>query len=206
MQNKLAIFLLGPPGAGKGTQAKLLAKKIDAVHLGSGDFCRAKIKQPGMEKFKKIYDNGKLLPSKSVMQWAKEEVKKIKNNNIVFEGWARTVGEMKEMSKIVKKQGFEIMAFNVWINSEESIKRNVLRARDSVDTEEKIKERLKVYEKRTKPVLKYLGKEVIQINGEQSIKQVHEDICNAFRRENPGANNAGACASCQARCPLAGTK
>lgn len=202
---KLAIILLGPPGAGKGTQAKLLARKLAGAHLGSGDVIRAKIKSqaadPQMQRFKEIYDKGELLPSEVVMKWAKEEIKKTKKNILVFEGWTRTVVEARELSSFLTKRGFEILILNLNISPEETVKRNTLRGRDIVDRPDKIKERLKVYEKETKPVLDFFGNKVIQINGQQSIEKVHQDILKAGRWSALGSNNESPCQSCQVKCP-----
>lgn len=89
-KNKQAIFLLGPPGAGKGTQAKLLAEKLYAIHLGSGHVVRQKIQQPGQEKLKKIYNKGQLLPSEIILQWGKEEVKKLKTKILFLKAGQET--------------------------------------------------------------------------------------------------------------------
>jgi len=138
-QNKLAVFLLGPPGAGKGTQAKLLAKKLKATHIGSGDIVRKKIQESCMEKFKKIYDSGKLLPPSVIISWAKDKIEKDKNKNIVLEGFSRTITEAKTVSVLLKNMGFEIKIFNISISPKETIKRNLLRKRDIADTKKKLK-------------------------------------------------------------------
>lgn len=200
--SKLAIFLLGPPGAGKDTQADLLAKKLNLTLLGSGDIVRENIKKDS--EMQKIYDSGKLIPGKVMAQWTIKaiDIKK----SFVFSGALRTLQETRELMPFLEKNNYQIKIFNIHINPEETLKRNLLRKRGILDQEEKIKERLKVYQKRTKPVLKFLGKKVIQINGEQSIKNVHKNIINAGGWENPGSNNASACASCAVKCPFAGAR
>lgn len=180
--SKQATFLLGPPGAGKGTQAKLLAEKLNAIHIGSGDVVRQKIQQPGQEKLKKIYNKGQLLPSEIILQWGKEEVKKIKNKDIIFEGWTRNVEEAKTMEKLVQERGYQTKVLNIWISPKETMKRNLKRGRED-DTRETIKKRLEVYKQETAPVLDYFDDKVIKIDGEQSIQQVHQDILKYFSNE-----------------------
>jgi len=201
-QNKLAIFFLGPPGAGKDTQAQLLAKKLNLNFLSSGDIVREKVKKD--PEIKKIYDAGKLTPPKVMIKWTKQAIDVSKS--FVFSGALRTLQEAKELILFSQENGYKIKIFNIEISPEETIKRNLLRARDIADTEDRIKERLKVYDEQTKPVLDFLGKQVIQINGEQSIENTRKDILNAGGWENFSANNGSACAACQARCSFAGIK
>jgi len=199
---KQAIFFLGPPGAGKDTQAELLAEKLNLTLLSSGDIVRQNIKKdPEMQK---IYDAGKLTPPEAMIKWTKKAIDLTKS--FVFSGALRTLPEAKELILFLQENRYKIKIFNIKISPAETIKRNLLRARDIADTEDRIKERLKVYDEQTRPVSDFLGEKVIQINGEQSIKNVHKDICNAFRRQNFSPDYAGACAACQARCVFAGTK
>jgi len=200
--SKLAIFFLGPPGAGKDTQAELLAKKLNLELLSSGDIVRHNLKQNSV--LQKMYDAGKLMPPQVMTQWTKQAIDL--NKSFVFSGALRTLLETKELTSFLRENGYKIKVFHIQISPEETLKRNLLRARDIIDTEEKIKERLKVYEKQTKPVLGFLADKVIQINGEQSIENVHKDICHAGGWKNSGTNNGAACTACQARCPFARIK
>ncbi|MFH1392694.1 MAG: nucleoside monophosphate kinase [bacterium] len=199
---KLAIFFLGPPGAGKDTQAGLLAKKLNLALLSSGDIVREKIKNN--PKMKKIYDSGKLTPPETMAQWTIEAINQKKS--FIFSGALRTLQEAKKLLFFLEKNNYQIFAFNIDISPQETLKRNLLRARDIIDTEDKIKERLNVYDKQTKPVLDFFEDKIIQINGEQSIKQVHKDISDAFGRQDFSSNNGASCASCQTGCVFAGTK
>ncbi len=200
--SKLAIFFLGPPGAGKDTQAELLAKKLNLAFLSSGNIVRQKVKKdPEMQK---IYDAGKLTPPEVMIKWTKEVIDLTKS--FVFSGALRTLPEAKELIFFLQENGYKIKIFNIEISPTETLKRNLLRARDIIDTKDKIKERLEVYNEQTKPVLDFLGEQVIQINGQQSIENVHKDIVNAGGWENFSPNNGATCASCQARCVFAGIK
>lgn len=203
MQNKLAIFLLGGPGAGKSTQADLLAEKLDFKHVNTGDIVRKEIKKNLKEKA--IYDSGELNTPVIVIKWLKQEIKKI-NSNLIFSGSPRTLYEAKKLTPFLKKLNYKIKIFNISVSPEQSLIRNTKRARGVLDKPEKIKHRIKVYQEDTKPVLDFFGKKVIKINGEQPIKQVHKDICNATGWQDSGADNAGNCAGCQAKCPFAGPK
>lgn len=200
--SKWAIFFLGPPGAGKDTQAELLAKKLNLILLSSGDIVRKNIKENA--EMKRIYDSGKLIPPKIMAQWTIEAINPQKS--FVFSGALRTLEETKILLSFLKKNHYQIKIFNIEISPKETIKRNLLRARDIIDTKEKIKERLKVYKTQTKPVLDLFSDKVIKINGEQSIGNVHQDICHASGWSDISPNNESACSSGKAWCLFAGIK
>lgn len=179
--SKTAYIFLGPPGAGKGTQAKLVAEKLGVVHISTGDIVRQHIKNnPDAER---IYNQGKILPDSLIMDWMDDEILKIKGD-IVLDGMPRTVAQAEGFLTFFKQHNYKVKIFNININPQESIKRNVLRGRDEVDTEKKIKERLEVYKNISLPALELLGNKAININGEQAINKVHAEIWSHISPDN----------------------
>jgi len=212
---KQAIFLLGPPGAGKGTQAKILAEKLKFKQIDTGDIIRKKIKNPSnkeAQQAKILYEKGKLVPSTTVLKWLQKKISKI-NQSFVFSGSPRTLEEAKKLIPFLEKNNYQVKIFNIAISSKETLKRNLKRARGILDTKEKIKERLKIYKKQTKPILEFLKNE-IHINGEQSIQQVHQDIWeageftgkNEKRGQNSSPNNGTNCGFGCPGCPYSQVK
>lgn len=180
-KTKTIYILIGPPGAGKGTQAKMLAKKLRIPHLSTGDIVREQIeKHP---EHKKDYNQGKLISPPILLEWLKEKILEI-NSSFVLDGSPRTMYEAKGLKYFWQSHDFEFKIFHIDISPKETLKRNLLRARDATDTKEAIKERLKEYDKQTKPVLGFLEKETIKINGEQSIEKVFAEIWSHFGRDN----------------------
>lgn len=186
-KTKTIYILIGPPGAGKGTQAKLLAKKLEVPHLSTGDVVREKVKKH--PEHKKSYDQGKLISSPILLGWLKEKIIEI-NSDFVLDGSPRTMFEAKGLKYFWQVHNYKFKIFHIDINPEETLKRNLLRARDETDTKEAIKERLKEYDKQTKPVLEFLEKETIQINGEQTIEKVFAEIWSHLGRAH---GRAGCC-------------
>ncbi len=98
---KLIIILLGPPGSGKGTQAKLLQKKFSLEYLGSGDTLRQRRKKVDFtgKKLIKVMTKGELVPSFVVSKLLIDKLERIKNqqriNGLVLDGWTRIVIEAK---------------------------------------------------------------------------------------------------------------
>ncbi len=123
----LNIFILGPSGSGKGTQAKILAKKFNLEYLKSGEMLRAIARRNTAlgKKIKKIIsEQGKFVPCEIVIKLAKEELKKVsKNKGIVFDGFGRKLPEIKADEKMLAKMGRKIdYAFLIEISEKETLK------------------------------------------------------------------------------------
>lgn len=110
MKNKkIAIILIGPPGAGKGTQADLLADKFNLEVVASSKIIRKNFKQrssaPEVQEAKIKYDKGELISPETMTKWTIDYINKIKHG-VVFDGTARTLYEAKNIyPALVKKFG-----------------------------------------------------------------------------------------------------
>jgi adenylate kinase len=108
----LKIVLLGPPGAGKGTQAKVLSDKLGLVHISTGDMFR-EVKQSGSELGKKLSDymnQGVLVPDEIVNQIVVERLKKddIKNSGFILDGYPRTSNQAEALDKALVLIGMNL--------------------------------------------------------------------------------------------------
>lgn len=130
------IFLIGPPGSGKGTQAELLAKELGFYHFEISKVIEKKFKEadPNDKEIvhqKEHWIGGELIHSELVIKWFFEEVEELKEkvNGFVFSGSGRTVKELKEqldyLEKIYGKEN--IIAVEIKLSEEESVKRNSAR-------------------------------------------------------------------------------
>src|ERR1700741_991489 len=105
-----AVVFLGPPGAGKGTQAKELAKKFGVPHLSTGDMLRENIAQgtPLGQLAKPIMARGELVPDSLVLKMVAERIEKPDCwHGFVFDGFPRTVTQAKYLGELLKRQGFK---------------------------------------------------------------------------------------------------
>ena len=213
------ILFFGPQGSGKGTQAKLLAKKWNLLHLSSGDTLRAiaKTATPLGRYLKKQLSGGSLTPIEKLMQAFEMRMKKgPSTQHVIFDGFARQITETRIFLRRLKKMDRRIAAaVLISITKSESIKRLSKRAscttcssiiilggkvkvggrcpscgkgtifQRSDDQPKAIERRLRIYQKRTLPVLKHFSKEgvLIKISGEQSIAKVHQDILKALNKK-----------------------
>jgi adenylate kinase len=177
------IILFGPPGAGKGTQAKKLQDEYSIPHLSTGDIFRAAIKNktPLGVKVKSILDSGELVPDQTVVDLVADELSNDKyQDGYILDGFPRTVVQAKAFDAFLDKNNDNLDAFiSLSVPEDELVKRILSRGEGrSDDTVEKIKTRLKVYRKETQPVIEHYKKQdkVQEIDGTGSIDEIFDRI------------------------------
>jgi adenylate kinase len=105
-----AVIFLGPPGSGKGTQAKVLAGKYGAPHLSTGDMLREHVAKGSMLglKAKPIMERGELVPDSLVLKMVAERIERPDcSQGFVFDGFPRTVAQAKYLGELLKYHGFK---------------------------------------------------------------------------------------------------
>ncbi len=174
------LIIFGPPGVGKGTQAELIAKNMNLLHISTGAILRQAVND-GTElgkKAKEIMDSGNLVPDDIMNGIVKETLMKVTGNGFILDGFPRTLEQAKALSDIFKELNFNnIKVINLTAGENEIIERLLKRGR-SDDTKETIITRLKVYFESTAPVKNYyenLGY-VKEIPGEGEIETIYNNI------------------------------
>ena len=105
-----AVIFLGPPGSGKGTQAKELAKQYGVPHLSTGDMLREHVSKgtPLGLKAKPIMERGELVPDSLVLKMVAERIERPDcERGFVFDGFPRTVAQAKYLGEMLRRQGFK---------------------------------------------------------------------------------------------------
>jgi len=105
-----AVIFLGPPGSGKGTQAKVLAGKYGVPHLSTGDMLREHIAKgsPLGLKAKPIMERGELVPDSLVLKMVAERIERPDcSQGFVFDGFPRTVTQAKYLGELLRQHGFK---------------------------------------------------------------------------------------------------
>jgi len=105
-----AVIFLGPPGSGKGTQAKELAKAYGVPHLSTGDMLREHVSKATTLclKAKPIMERGDLVPDSLVLKMVAERIERPDcSHGFVFDGFPRTVTQAKYLGELLKQHGFK---------------------------------------------------------------------------------------------------
>ena len=105
-----AVIFLGPPGAGKGTQAIELAKRYGVPHLSTGDMLREHVGKgtPLGKEAKPIMERGDLVPDSLVLKMVRERIERPDcSHGFVFDGFPRTVAQAKYLGELLKQHGFK---------------------------------------------------------------------------------------------------
>ncbi len=176
---KKYVLFLGPPGAGKGTQAQLLSKENSYLHLSTGELLRNEIDlntELG-KQVKDIMNNGELVSDKLVLEIVEKNLSK-HNNGWILDGYPRNLSQVNSLNDVLMNinQPLEIV-FYLDIPDEVLIKRLLMRGRKD-DNEETIKTRLKIYKQTTEPLIEYYEKlSLLQyINADGDLKTISTDI------------------------------
>ena len=155
----LNLALFGPPGAGKGTQSKLLLEKYNLTYISTGDILRQEIAEGSIlgMKAKSIIEKGGLASDEIIVQIIEERITKDENSQgILFDGFPRTTVQAYILDGLLLRQNTSLSAMlSLEVPREQLIERMMERAKTSGrkdDTLEIIQFRMEEYENKTKPV------------------------------------------------------
>ena len=161
------IILLGPPGAGKGTQAQILVEERGMVQLSTGDMLRA-ARTSGTEMGKivaDVMDRGELVTDEIVIGLIREKLEEGSTGGFIFDGFPRTLAQADALGDLLQETGQSLdKVIELRVDDEVLVTRIVNRAREAVaaggtaradDNEESLKIRLMEYYKKTSPLIGY---------------------------------------------------
>ena len=180
----MKLLIMGPPGAGKGTQAKILANKFNLIHLSTGDILRKEINKSSEVGIKaQTYMNaGNLVPDEVLLEMMQSTLTELKDSGVILDGFPRTIPQARGLSKIFQSLNQTIDSIiNIEVDKNVLITRLVERAKKSGradDTEEIIVNRQNVYLELTAPLIEFYESNIIHIDGDGSIDEVTERILN----------------------------
>ena len=179
------IILFGPPGAGKGTQAKYLVKKLNGFQISTGDILREEIKKD-TEIGRKIINNmneGKFVSDEIVNNLLKKYIfDQNKKEKLIFDGYPRSLTQAKNLDLLLNGSNQKIdHIFFLNVNKEtiiERIKKRKIIEKRSDDDLDTILKRYDTYIETTRPVLDYYSKNsnFHEIDGSMEINQITSKI------------------------------
>ncbi len=180
------ILLLGPPGAGKGTQATLLANALHVPHISTGDMLRSAVADGSDlgRRVESIMAAGELVSDDLVVAIVDERLSKDDARcGYLLDGFPRTIGQAEALNDSVVDAIGTVVLLDV--PTEEVVQRLLKRAEDegrSDDNEETIRRRLEVYDADTAPLVDFYGNVVLTINGMGTVDEVLSRIMISLAR------------------------
>jgi adenylate kinase len=175
------LIFLGPPGAGKGTQAQALAKAENIPHISTGDILRSAVAQKTElgQKAQSYMDKGELVPDELILEMVRERLgHEDVNLGWILDGFPRTVVQATFLDKLLQSlhQSCD-WVINFDVPNEILVERLLGRGRRD-DTEEVIRHRLEVYRQQTEPLISFYQErnQLVSVDGDQPIEQVMTEL------------------------------
>ena len=189
----MRIIFFGPPGAGKGTQAKLLSSYLGIPHLSTGEILRSKLNEDDelSRKSRHIMKSGNLVSDEIL-----NEIVSIKlltddcKKGFILDGYPRTIAQSEYLNSFMDKQVMIInKVINIDLNDKNIEHRITLRSRienRTDDSLEVIRNRIIKYNNETKPITQFYKSKYphifFELNGDQKIEKIHSDIINIVKK------------------------
>ena len=188
------VILFGAPGAGKGTQANFLINEFDLIQISTGDMLREAVKHQTEvgKKVENIMANGDLVPDEIIFSLISDRLNdKDEKKGFIFDGFPRNLKQAEKLEQIMIQRNINLdFVFHIDVNEDILTSRIENRAKQEKtirkdDTSAVLIERLKVYNRETKPVLDYYSKKKVLnvINGMGTIEQVSSSIATKIKKD-----------------------
>jgi adenylate kinase len=179
------LVLVGPPGAGKGTQAERMAERLDVPHISTGDLFRANLgaETPLGVEAKKFMDAGELVPDEVTVAMVRDRLTESDAaKGFILDGFPRTAPQAEALSGILAQQGLELDAVVEFAVSDEVVVQRLLGRGRSDDTEDVIRRRQQVYRDDTAPLLEFYADRIVSVDAVGSVEDITARVFDALGR------------------------
>lgn len=181
------IILLGPPGSGKGTQAKRLVERYHYLPIAIGTLLREQIAQntPDKATLERYINQGQLVPSELSFKFVKQQIEQhIATHTLLLDGFPRTLPQISLLDDLLEQYQAKIgLVIFLEVNRETTLlqrlkKRSSIEGRLDDQDEEKIKTRMAIYQQQTLPIVNLYNaqQKLYRVDGEQTADQVTQAI------------------------------
>ena len=179
----MRLLIMGPPGAGKGTQAQFIAKEFAIPHVSTGDLFRANLAQGTAlgQEAKKYMDAGEYVPDSVTNGMVRDRLKQTDAlEGFLLDGYPRTIAQVGELDGMLGGKNLDRVIV-LTADTNEIVGRLLKRAQDqgrADDTEEVIRRRLEVYEEQTAPLIDLYKSRglLVEVDGLGSVNEVTSRI------------------------------
>ncbi|SFM54569.1 Adenylate kinase [Pseudonocardia ammonioxydans] len=180
----MRLVLVGPPGAGKGTQAEQMAKRLEVPHISTGDLFRANLRDEtelGREA-KRYMDAGDLVPDEVTVGMVKDRLgDSDAQRGFILDGFPRNTAQAGSLGEILQEKGLELDAVVQFEVDDEVVVQRLLGRGRSDDNEDTIRNRQRVYREETAPLLDHYRSRLVTIDAVGEIDEITERVFSALR-------------------------
>jgi adenylate kinase len=181
------LLFIGPPGAGKGTQATRVAERLGIPHISTGDMFRHHVSE-GTELGRQvdvIMKAGDYVPDEITVAMLEERISRSDaESGFILDGFPRTTGQVEALDGLIGASGLDyVVVFDV--DEDALVDRLLVRGRAD-DTEETVRNRLQIYQEQTAPLLDiYRSRDlVVHVDGMGSMDEITERILTVLEARN----------------------
>ncbi len=180
----MRLVFLGAPGAGKGTQAQLLCESRGWRHVSTGELLRDAVarKTPLGLRARETMDRGDLVADDVILGLIEEVLKEGKSSGFVLDGFPRTLPQARGLDELMDRHGMGLDRVLLLTASEEEVTKRLTERGRADDTPETVRNRLRVYEEKTAPLVGYYEDKglLCRVDGVGDIRGIHERIVAAL--------------------------
>jgi adenylate kinase len=179
------LVLVGPPGAGKGTQAVRLAERLGVPHISTGDLFRANLSAmtPLGVEAKRYMDAGDLVPDEVTSGMVRSRLGEADaSTGFILDGFPRTVPQADALDGMLDELGTELDAVVEFAVADDVVVERLLGRGRSDDTEDVIRNRQKVYRDETAPLLDHYRAKLVSVDAVGTVDEVAQRVVDALPR------------------------